>query len=71
MREFKKKTGQTLNQYQTVLRIENAKQLLATKSVTETAYKVGYSNPNYFSTVFKRHIGLSPVAFQESIKNDK
>jgi len=66
MREFKKITGYTLNQFQTNLRIENAKRSLCTKTVTETAYSVGYNNPNYFSTVFKRQTGLSPQAFQEA-----
>ncbi|WP_298537043.1 AraC family transcriptional regulator [uncultured Algibacter sp.] len=67
MREFKKKTGQTFNQYQTSLRIESAKKLLSHKSVSETAYLVGYNTPNYFSTVFKKQTNLSPLEYQKQI----
>lgn len=71
MREFKQLTGQTLNQLQTSLRIEESKKLLSKKTVTETAYSIGYNNPNYFSTVFKKQTGLSPIAYQESLKNNQ
>ena len=33
-------------------------------SVTETALKLGFQDPNYFSTVFKRFMGVSPKAMQ-------
>ncbi|WP_066631040.1 helix-turn-helix transcriptional regulator [Labilibacter marinus] len=71
MREFKKKTGLTINQFHTKLRVEQAKKLLAeNKTVANTAYQVGYNNPNYFSTVFKRMEGLSPLEFQDNNKLD-
>ncbi|MGJ8681292.1 helix-turn-helix transcriptional regulator [Paraglaciecola sp.] len=65
MREFKKLTGKTVNQYLTEYRIELAKQLLITESVTDTAFAVGFNNSNYFSTVFKKITGKSPVQFQQ------
>lgn len=68
MREFKKGTGWTVNQYLTSVRIAKAKVLLTEKSVTETAFEVGYNNSNYFSTVFKKKTGLSPVEFQKTLK---
>ncbi|WOO42357.1 AraC family transcriptional regulator [Rubellicoccus peritrichatus] len=68
MREFKKGTGQTVNQYLTNYRVEQAKLLLVEKSVTETAFEVGFNNSNYFSTVFKKQTGMRPVQFQESLK---
>ncbi len=72
MREFKKNTGQTINQYQTQIRIDEAKRLLAAKkTVGDTAYLVGYNNPNYFSTVFKKTEGQSPVEFQDSLGQNK
>ncbi|QBG49154.1 AraC family transcriptional regulator [Verrucomicrobia bacterium S94] len=68
MREFKKGTGKTINQYLTALRIGQAGKLLATASVTDTAFAVGYNNSNYFSTVFKKQTGLSPLEFQKTLK---
>ena len=32
-------------------------------NVSETAYRTGYSDPNYFSKVFKKEIGLTPTEF--------
>ncbi|QBG47596.1 AraC family transcriptional regulator [Verrucomicrobia bacterium S94] len=65
MREFKKATEQTVNQYITTLRMERAKELLRDRSVTDTAFEVGYNNSNYFSTVFKKSEGLSPLEFKK------
>ncbi|WP_370978369.1 helix-turn-helix transcriptional regulator [Agaribacterium sp. ZY112] len=67
MRQFKLHTGQTLNQYLTATRIERAKNLLTTMSVTETAFKVGFNNSNYFSTVFKKETGQTPGQFQSQL----
>lgn len=65
MREFKKSTGQTVNQYITALRMRRAKELLVDKTVTETAFEIGYNNSNYFSTVFKRNVGVSPLNYKK------
>lgn len=67
MRYFKEETGQTINQYLTSLRIDIAKRLLAQKSITETAFEVGFNNSNYFSTVFKKVTGITPGQFQETL----
>ena len=32
-------------------------------SVSETSYKVGFSDPGYFSRSFKKHFGLSPADY--------
>lgn len=66
MREFKKITSQTINQFLTERRIEIAKTLLIDHSVTETAFAAGFNNSNYFSTVFKKHTGQTPVQYQQS-----
>jgi len=34
-------------------------------NVSETAYEFGFSDPGYFSKLFKKHFGLSPVEFLE------
>ncbi len=69
MRIFKKGTGTTFNQYLTELRMAKAKQLLLEKSVTETAFEVGYASSSYFSTAFKKHVGLSPAQYQQAENN--
>ncbi|PDO09762.1 MAG: hypothetical protein BLM47_10785 [Candidatus Reconcilbacillus cellulovorans] len=62
---FKKETGMSFMQYLTRFRIEKAKSLLAKKRymVYEVAEMVGYSDPAYFSRMFKQVTGLSPVEF--------
>ncbi|MGJ8691711.1 MAG: helix-turn-helix transcriptional regulator [Thalassotalea sp.] len=68
MREFKKLTTKTVNQFLTNRRIEVAKNLLKEHTVTDTAFAVGFNNSNYFSTVFKKSTGQTPVMFQQSIR---
>jgi len=38
-------------------------------NVSETAYEFGFSDPGYFSKLFKKHFGVTPLEYQE--KNDK
>ncbi|MCU4676262.1 AraC family transcriptional regulator [Catenovulum sp. 2E275] len=61
---FKNVTSQTILQYLVDVRVHKAKTLLLTKSVTETAYEVGFNNSAYFSTVFKKQTGLTPKEYQ-------
>lgn len=66
MREFKRGTDKTVNQYLTELRMDRAKELLGTsKSVTEVAFEVGFNHSSYFSTVFKKHTGVTPQEFKK------
>ena len=46
--------------------ISEAKRLLRYEnlSVKETAYKLGYKDPFYFSNFFKKHAEISPKAYQ-------
>ncbi len=50
------------------IRLDTAKTLLqnSTLTVSEIAYKTGFSSPNYFSTVFKAKFGVSPNAFRKT-----
>ncbi|WP_158100625.1 helix-turn-helix transcriptional regulator [Neiella marina] len=68
MRLFKEHTEQTINQYLTDIRIAKAKQLLLSRSVTETTFEVGFNNTTYFSTVFKKLTGLTPRQYQQQAK---
>jgi len=50
-------------------RLEKAKVMLENTSFTisEVAYKSGFSSPNYFSTVFKNRYGNSPMTHRKSL----
>ncbi|MGE4488607.1 MAG: helix-turn-helix domain-containing protein [Kiritimatiellales bacterium] len=66
-RKFKDETKAGPNQYLLWKRIEEAKDLLATGtlSVTEVAHQLGFCSSQYFATVFRRHTGLSPNNFRQ------
>lgn len=51
-----------------ILRIEKAKQLLENNnlSLAEIATQCGYKDYNYFITIFKRTVGISPKKYQHS-----
>lgn len=68
MREFKKETGETMNRFLTAVRIDKAKVELKTKTVTDTAFDVGFNDPNYFSTVFKKQTGKTPGAYKKALE---
>jgi YesN/AraC family two-component response regulator len=53
--------------YLTRLRLEKAKHLLQNKNskTTQISLQVGYQNPTYFSTLFKKHVGVSPSGFRK------
>ena len=38
-------------------------------SVSETSYKVGFSDPGYFSRTFKKHFGITPAEYIKQNKN--
>ncbi|MBE6589242.1 MAG: helix-turn-helix domain-containing protein [Ruminococcaceae bacterium] len=67
---FKKETGKSFREYLTDVRMEDAKSLLrySKLSVTEIALSVGFGDPNYFSNVFKRCEGCSPLAYRKETK---
>lgn len=64
---FKQETGTTFVEYLTELRIEKAKELLldSTLTITEISFEVGISNPNYFSSIFKKAMGISAKEFRK------
>ncbi|AMR29406.1 AraC family transcriptional regulator [Hymenobacter psoromatis] len=61
-------TGQTAQQHLHRVLIEKAKQLLlnTSLSVNETAFQLGFDYPQYFSRLFKRKTGATPVAFRRA-----
>ena len=63
---FKRETQKSFTAYVTEVRMEHAARLL--RDTDEKTYLVaertGYTDPNYFSFVFKRHFGLPPSKFR-------
>jgi AraC-like DNA-binding protein len=56
-----------VNDYILNIRLQKAKYLLQHEelNISEISYKVGFSSPAYFSTVFKSKFGVTPKAFKE------
>jgi two-component system response regulator YesN len=64
---FSQETGQTFKEYLTEVRIKRAKELLRSTTLKsfEISYQIGYSDPHYFSYVFRKHTGLSPKEYRQ------
>ena len=67
---FKRDVGRSFRDYLAEIRIDNAKRLLkySALSVREIAFSVGFSDQNYFSGVFKKITGKSPLAYRKNAK---
>jgi two-component system response regulator YesN len=67
---FKKSTGKTLNEYITEVRIEKAKELLGDSRIKlyEVTTSIGFTDSNYFSTLFKKYVGCSPSEYREKYR---
>lgn len=65
-KKFKEITGDTISSYITKTRIKHAKELLAigNLSVTQVAFQMGFSSPQYFSWVFKNITGVTPGQYR-------
>lgn len=65
-RLFKQSTGMNFVDYITDKRLKKAKKLLTSTELKtyEVATKVGYSEPRYFSQLFKRRTGLTPSEYR-------
>ncbi|NOU58360.1 helix-turn-helix domain-containing protein [Marinifilum caeruleilacunae] len=66
---IKAETGKTAIDQINLFLIEEAKNLLLKENVpiSETAYKLGFKYPQYFSRLFKKKTGLSPKEYIESV----
>jgi two-component system response regulator YesN len=64
---FTQETGENFIEYLTKVRIERAKLLLKNTSMksAEISGETGFSDPHYFSFIFKKHTGLSPREFRQ------
>ena len=66
---FKKNEGITLNNYITDIKMEVAKAYIREGrfTFTQIANMIGYNNVHYFSTSFKKHFGVTPTEYANSI----
>lgn len=66
-RIFKRETGQNLNQYIRMYRMEKAKELLRStrRKVSEIGHAVGYLNDSYFIHNFSDYTGVTPEKYRD------
>lgn len=68
-RLFRATFGETPHDFLTRLRLDRAKQMLASeRTVTEVCFEVGYESLGSFSAKFRAEIGRSPVEFQRELR---
>lgn len=63
---FSQKLGQSFKQTAIEIKLEKAEEYMSTQadiSVAEAARMVGYDDPMYFSRIYKRHRGFTPIQF--------
>ena len=66
-RLFRSAMDMSPNEYLTGLRISKAKQMLTEQNipVSEIAAACGFRDPCYFSTIFKKSMGVPPTYFRK------
>ncbi len=64
---FHRETGQALGAYITAQRMKAALQLLGTThlQVQTIAELCGFSDPNYFGKLFRKHYGMTPLKYRQ------
>lgn len=67
---FKREVGLSFVSYLTKIRLDHAVELLRTTEdkTYVIAEQVGYSEPNYFSYVFKKQYGISPSKYRANLQ---
>lgn len=66
-KDFAKYAGMGVSRYFTEMKMRRAAEMLRSGArVGETAAAFGYGDQNYFSTVFRRIMGVPPVKYRES-----
>ena len=67
-RLFKRYSSETLNGFITRVKLERSGIFLRVNrsvSITEIAYRYGYSDSGSYSRAFKKHFGVSPARFRK------
>lgn len=67
---FKKRTSVSINTYINKVRIERSKNYLINsgETIAEIAINTGFNDPNYYSRVFTKIIGISPTEFRKRFR---
>lgn len=70
---FQQETGLSFSQYLTDVRMEKAKEILASTSLStgKVADLVGYNDRNYFAAVFSKHHNMTPVQYRKLVSDGK
>lgn len=68
-RKVKAIIGINISDHINNVKLEKAAELLKSNkmNISEIAYSLGFSSPNYFSTAFKNKFGISPKEFKSSL----
>lgn len=72
-KRFHSETGMSLREYINRLRVDEAKRLLLSTNATisEIASEVGFDNISYFSTVFRKQCGVSPIEWSRGAGSEE
>lgn len=72
-RKMKEMTGISTGEFIRNLRLEQAARIIREQDVniTQVAYAVGFNNANHFSTIFKRHFGMTPSEYAAKTNKTK
>lgn len=67
---FKKEYGRTVIDYLSELRVEEAKKLLSSTSlsINEISDATGFFDQSYFSKVFSKEVGITPSDFRKELR---
>jgi two-component system response regulator YesN len=65
---FSQETGENFIEYLTRVRIDRAKRLLSATGMksADIAFETGFSDPHYFSFIFKKNTGMSPREWKKN-----
>ncbi len=69
--QFKKVTAMSPLQYQKLIRLQEARRLLLTESLSaaEAGFQVGYESPSQFSREYARKFGLPPISDVKQLRD--
>ena len=71
-RLFKRKMGVTIMQFYTTLRIDKCKDLLTATDLplSEITQETGFGDQSHFTKVFKRAVGMTPLAYRRKARRE-